>query len=198
MVFTSLSSRPGHRLRSLLGACLLAVASGASHAGVGLVWDMSNWHLSATPSQTLELHATVYNEASATEHLLGSRFVAAFGEGIEDAYDFVGPLVSVAEQFALLDLAPGQSMDFVFGRLVPVGGKLAPGDYMGGGFALTFRDQNGAAVSWTPEHTLMVTVADGAPTSDLPEPASLALALSCLGALALQRRRVSAPSRRCR
>ena len=90
MVLTSLSSRPGHRLRSLLGACLLAVASGASHAGVGLVWDMSNWHLSATPSQTLELHATVYNEASATEHLLGSRFVAAFGEGIEDAYDFVG------------------------------------------------------------------------------------------------------------
>lgn len=188
MAFYSPSFPSGRRLRSLLGALLIA-ASGASQAGVGLAWDMSSWHLDATPGQTLELRATVYNEASATEHLLGSRFVAAYGEGIEDAYDFLGPLVSVAEQFALMDLAPGQSMDFVFGRFAPVGGSIAPGDYMGGGFALTFRDANGAEVSWTPERTLSVTVTEGAPSQNLPEPASLALATSCLGALALQRRR---------
>ena len=197
MFSASLFSSRGSRLRSLLGALLLA-ASGASHAGLGMVWDMSDWHLDATPGQTLELRATVYNEASATEHLLGSRFVTVYGEGIEDIYNFVAPLVSVADQFATLDLAPGQSMDFVFGRLVPVGGSVAPGEYMGGSFGLAFRNAAGAEVAWTPEHTLSISVADATPTHDLPEPASLALAASCLGALVLQRRRVSAPSRQCR
>ena len=72
MSSSSSSALPG-RLRAWLGAVLLA-ASGVSQAGVSLSWDLAAWQYDATPSQTLELRATVYNEASATEHLLGSRF----------------------------------------------------------------------------------------------------------------------------
>lgn len=193
MSSSSFTARPG-RLRVWLAALLLA-ASGASQAGVSLSWDLSSWQYDATPDQTLDLRATVYNEASATEHLLGSRFVAAFGEGIEDAYDFLAPLVPLAEQFAMMDLAPGQGMDFVFGRLAPVGGNIAPGAYAGGGFSLAFRDSRGTEVSWTPERTLTINVAEGTPSNDLPEPATLLLSASCLGVLALQRRRTARVTR---
>lgn len=189
MSSSSFAARSG-RLRAWLGALLLA-ASGASQAGVSLSWDLSSWHYNATPAQTLELRATVYNEASANEHLLGSRFVAAFGEGIEDAYVFLAPMVPLAEQFAMMDLAPGQGMDFVFGRLAPVGGMIAPGAYAGGGFSLAFRDSRGIEVSWTPERSLTINVAEGLPGNELPEPATLLLSASCLGGLAWQRRRTA-------
>lgn len=193
MTFVPVSAAPGRRLRTMLGALLLAAASGASHAGVGLIWDLSQWSYTLTPSQTLELHASIYNEASATEHLLGSRFLAAAGEGIEFAYDFLAPDVSLATQFAAMDLAPGQGMDFVFGRLAPVGGWVAPGEYQGGGFALAFRDESGAEVSWSPDRTLRLTVVEDTPGQALPEPVSLALAGAGLGMLALQRRRGRKP-----
>lgn len=198
MVFSSPARRGRHlpaRLGALLGALLLA-AAGSAQAGVGMVWDLKQWSYTLAPDQTLELHATIYNEASADEHLLGSRFVAAYGEGIESAYDFLQPTQSLVEQFAAMDLAPGQSMDFVFGRLAPIGGQLLPGSYSGGGFALAFRDASGTEVSWTPEHTLHLTVADGGPVDPgqtVPEPGSLALAAACLGALVLQRRRAGQP-----
>lgn len=195
MFSSSSAARLGRHLRAWLGAGLLA-ASGASQAGVSLSWDLASWHLDATPTETVELRATVYNEASASEHLLGSRFVGAFGEGIEDAYVFLAPMVSLAEQFAMMDLAPGQGMSFVFGRLAPVGGRVAPGAYAGGGFSLAFRDASGAEVSWTPERTLTLQVAEGTPGNALPEPATLLLSASCLGVLALQRRRTTARVRR--
>lgn len=191
MVFGSVAARSGRFLRVLLGAGLLAAASGAAQAGVGLVWDLKQWSYTLAPNETLELHATIYNEASATEHLLGSRFLAAYGEGIESVYEFLMPAQSLAEQFAAMDLAPGQGMDFIFGRLVPIGGQAALGGYSGGGFSLAFLDANGAEVSWTPEHSLQLNVVAGSPTEpgQLPEPGSMALVAACLGALALQRRR---------
>lgn len=192
MVFGSIAALPGRFMRALLGAGLLAAACGAAHAGVSLSWDMKQWSYTLAPSETLELRATVFNEASATEHLLGSRFLAAYGEGIGEAYDFLMPTLSLAEQFAGMDLAPGQSMDFVFGRLVPVGGKAAPGGYLGGGFSLAFLDASGAEVSWTPEFNLYLSVSEDDPTAPgqaLPEPGSMGLAAACLGALVLQRRR---------
>lgn len=196
MVMVSVAARTGRVLRALLGAALLGAASGAAQAGLGLVWDLKQWSYTLAPDQTLELHATVYNEASATEHLLGSRFLAAYGEGIESAYDFLMPVQSLAEQFAAMDLAPGQGMDFVFGRLAPIGGQAPVGGYSGGGFSLAFLDASGAEVSWTPEHSLHLSVVDDGPTDPgqaLPEPGSLGLAAACLGALVLQRRRRPLP-----
>lgn len=190
MALVSMAARRGRMLRALLAAGLLA-AAGAAQAGLGLAWDLKQWSYTLTPDQTLELHATIYNAASATEHLLGSRFLAAYGEGIESAYEFLAPVQSLAEQFAAMDLAPGQGMDFVFGRLAPVGGQAALGGYSGGGFSLAFLDASGAEVSWTPEHSLFLNVVAASPTEpgQLPEPGSLGLAAACLGALLLQRRR---------
>lgn len=187
-MFSSLRSFQAGGLRAALGALLMA-ACGASQAGVALTWDLVDWQLRATPDQTIELRAMVFNEASASEHLLGSRFVGVYGEGIEGVYDFVDPHVSVADQFALMDLAPGQAMSFVLGRFAPVGGRVAAGAYGGGSFSLAFRDARGSEVSWMPERTLTIHVTEGSPEQALPEPASLALTASCLGALALQRRR---------
>ena len=176
----------------------LAATSTASHAELQMSWDLHSWTLEGSPTATLQLHAHLHNSPTSTEHLLGSRFVAAYGEGLEGLYEFAPATPSLVEQFAQLDLAPGESMDFLFGLLVPINGHVEPGVYGGGGYSLNFRDAQGAEVSWQPEASLLVRVVDRATPDDpqhVPEPATAALAALGLAAAGCGRRQRKAQAR---
>lgn len=190
-----MSPRPVWRRWALAA---LAATSTASHAELQMSWDLHSWSLEASPSETLQLHAHIHNSPASTEHLLGSRFVAAYGEGLEGLYDFAPATPSLAEQFAQLDLAPGESLDFIFGVLVPINGRVEPGVYGGGGYSLNFRDAQGAEVSWQPEASLLVRVVDRGTPDDpqhVPEPATAALAALGLAAAGWGRRQRKAEPR---
>ncbi|MEO3690989.1 PEP-CTERM sorting domain-containing protein [Roseateles paludis] len=169
----------------------LAAASSASHAELDMSWDMHSWSLEGTPSETLQLHAHIHNSPTSTERLLGTRFVSFYGEGLEGLYNFAPSTPSLVEQFAQLDLAPGESMDFIFGLLVPINGHVEPGVYGGGGYSLNFRDAEGAEVSWQPEASLAIRVVDRGTPDDpqhVPEPTTAALAALGLAAAGWGRR----------
>jgi MYXO-CTERM domain-containing protein len=169
----------------------LAAASSASHAELDMSWDMHSWSLEGTPSETLQLHAHIHNSPTSTERLLGTRFVSFYGEGLEGLYNFAPSTPSLVEQFAQLDLAPGESMDFIFGLLVPINGHVEPGVYGGGGYSLNFRDSEGAEVSWQPEASLAIRVVDRGTPDDpqhVPEPTTAALAALGLAAAGWGRR----------
>lgn len=181
---------PGYAWRHW-AAAVLAAASNASHAELDMSWDMHRWSLEATPGETLRLTARIHNSAVSNEHLLGARFVGFYGEGLEGLYDFAPSTPSLAEQFAQLDLAPGESMDFIFGLLVPINGHVEPGVYGGGSYSLSFRDSEGADVSWQPEASLAIRVADRSTPDDpqhVPEPTTAALAALGLAAAGWGRR----------
>jgi len=179
-----------------VAAAAVALASTASHASLVFGWDLNDWNPVVGQQEVVQLHAQLFNSPASTEWLRGDRLLAAVGEGIEDRYDFADAVPALADQLRDVVLAPGQSLDFVFGRLLPQGGEVDPGSYMGGGFGMGFADDSGRAVWWTPDHSLLVTVRDtGGGT--VPEPSPLAL-LALAGAAALLLRGVRPSSPRCR
>lgn len=180
-------------LRSLLAAAL-ALACSVGHAHLSFSWDLDDWNPVLGPRDTLLLRAQLFNDPTSTEVLRGDRLLAALGSDVDGIYTFMDAPTPLADQLRHVVLAPGQGMDLVFGRLVPLGGQAEPGRYMAeGGFSMAFADDNGREVGWTPDHSLVVTVRDGG-GNPVPEPAPLALL--AVAALAAWRFRPSSP--RCR
>lgn len=186
-MFPSLSLR---RWRAAVAVLALAGGTGLAQASLSFSWSLDDWSPVVRSDEAVILHAHLYNDAVSTETLLGSRLLGRYGEGIEDTYDFADALPPLAQQLANVSLAPGEGMAFVFGRLLPQGGSVAPGDYQGGGFALAFSDDAGREVSWSPDRSLRVQVVAAVPDGQLPEPALPAL-LASAAAAAWWSRRVS-------
>jgi hypothetical protein len=75
-----------------------------------------------------------------------------------------------------VDLAPGESLDFIFGIFVPITTPVSAGAWLGDSMSMSVFDAAGALQSWTPDRTLTITVQDDpSQPGELPEPASLAL-----------------------
>jgi hypothetical protein len=97
----------------------------------------------------IQLNATIVNDSSSTMDLVkGNFWGVGFGyNSSESPYQFVittyiitTPLGSLIEPGPILslDLAPGQSMEFIFGTLYPNGGSVAYGTYNFGQADLLF------------------------------------------------------------
>lgn len=182
------------RLARRLGAslalgCLLA-ATGPAQASLVWSWDLLEWNPTVGPTDTISLNAVLVNEASSTEHItwasLQGFWVNHTGDG---TYTYATPTVGLDVQFAGVDLAPGESFEFVFGRYLPSAAPVAEGQYWGDSFGIAMRDAAGKPSSWTPDHSYLITVAaQGDPGGSVPEPGVPSLLAAALGALAFTRR----------
>lgn len=175
-------------MRRAFVCAALAAASGLSHASLSFSWSLLDWNPVVTGNEAVKLHAQIYNDASSSEKLLGSRLLQRSADGIADAYAFADALPGLNEQLQNMVLDPGQGFDFLFGLLLPINGPLPPGSYYGGGFALSFADDAGGVVSWSPDRNLLIEVREGE-GQPLPEPATPALMLLAAGAAWLVRQR---------
>jgi hypothetical protein len=125
--------------RSLL-ACLVSLALGAAvalpapaDAAAIVTWSFDETNVTASPDQSLTIVATVSNSPAATDDLSFIHIAAVPGSGpavggtpLAAAYtvDFIETFFVVPET-----LAPGESFQFGWVALVPIGGYAPPGTY---------------------------------------------------------------------
>lgn len=143
-------------------------------------WASLDWHWSfdqpaytVGPSDSILVRATLYNEPTSTENLTGPAVSMLFAGDFQKTFDFTfGTPGSVfGMEFLRADLAPGDSLPFVFGLLTPVGGVAPAGTHLADP---AFMALNGG--NWTEAiNRLQVTI--------VPDPASPALGI--VGGLAV-------------
>lgn len=180
------------KLASATVLCAL-VFSGSAHASLTWSWAFGAAPAVVRPTDTVHISATITNDASSTEHLdfhgaqysgqmslIWYRFDSGYGEEMFD-----------------LDLAPGESLEFNFGTMTPIG-AVSPGVYglLRGTGTTWFSDGIsicGGAVSGPPYcegvftqplNDFLFTVSDA-----VPEPGSVTLVLGALGLMAATTRR---------
>jgi hypothetical protein len=137
-------------------------------------WDFNQTLYSVNPIDVIYVHATIVNDPSSSTDLTHGSMMSW---GIDPSYSqppyqFVfGPspgLHPFLDQFDNLDLAPGQSLQFVWGYLTPIGGSVAPDTYHFGPGSLSFDSSSTEYSSGFDVHVV-------------PEPASTSLLVVGLG-----------------
>ncbi|HEB57810.1 MAG TPA: PEP-CTERM sorting domain-containing protein [Gammaproteobacteria bacterium] len=156
----------------LLGSLMLS-AVGSAQAAVIWDWDFVSPVQTVTPTQTISMAARITNDATSTGNLtyqIPAGAVFSWGN-LLPTYNFVFGTTGndFWPQLTSLNLAPGESLDFIFGTLTPAGGMAAPGTYQSPGASLLLGDFGGRTGK-----TFQVTVVGGVP---VPEPAAWALLL---------------------
>ncbi len=165
------------KIRSItaLLAGLFLFAAHTAQAAVIWDWDFINPVQTVTPTQTVTMAARITNDATSTGNLVYPATITFAGINPGSAYGvydfFFGTNgADFWPQLSSMNLAPGESLDFIFGTLVPVGGLVAPGTYQLTGGSLFLGDVLGGRSG----KTFQVTVVGGVP---VPEPAAWALLL---------------------
>lgn len=171
------------RLRGLVIFCCLSLGLTVlpSTAHAVLVWD---WFFfpqatkTVAPNQSpISFEATIFNSFFSNEHLTQSRLAGAgwFRDTIPATYDFefgVPGTISFFDQFAGMDLAPGDSLGFVFGTFTQVAGPASPGTYQSlGGIGLRIPDSESVD---SKQHAFGLNVTSPS-TPIIPEPTSFIL-----------------------
>ena len=108
----------------LLPFVLLCVPSTAS-ADTIWSWSFDETTFIVGPTDSIVLHATLFNSPLSTEPLT-ERGGASFTGDLQKIYDFTwGP----DAQYSGLNVEPGDSFSFVLGTLTPIGGSVPIGTY---------------------------------------------------------------------
>ena len=172
-----MSRYAGSFLTRLCVGMLLALVVIQAQATLQWSWDFDDYHPVVAPTDSVSLHATLYNDASSTEHITEASFYgrqAVLNPHLP--YQASSTYADFMAQLAGLDLAPGEIFNFVFMVLSPVGGSAPVGEYgWVGDMSLAFVDQHGWPSGWFPDHDLHLTVAEHEPGGEVPEPASAML-----------------------
>jgi PEP-CTERM motif len=124
-----------HMSRGLATLAVLVVVLGSAPANASLIWsiDLHDIEGTVTSVQTVVIRGTLTNSISSTEKLgvIGGFLGVPSGYDYEvggfarlvNSYSFSwgGGSNSLTNQFEGLDLAPGETFDFVFGTFSPTG-----------------------------------------------------------------------------
>jgi PEP-CTERM motif len=123
--------RACNSILALLPPLLVSVPSVAS-ADTIWSWSFDQTEFVAGPSDSIVLHATLFNSSLSTEPLTETDG-ASFTGDLQKIYDFTfGPTGDSSEyglQFSGLNVGPGESFPFVVGILTPIGGSAPIGTH---------------------------------------------------------------------
>jgi hypothetical protein len=120
--------------RTSIPLCFLIGVLGApSVVSADAIWfwsfDQTEYEVSA--SDSIVLHATLFNSPLSTESVTRAWVPASFTGDLQKIYDFTfGPTGDSSEfflQFEGLNVGPGESFPFVVGILTPIGGSAPAG-----------------------------------------------------------------------
>jgi hypothetical protein len=110
--------------------CLLAAPS-VAFADAIWFWSFDQTEYVVSSSDSVVLHATLFNSPLSTESLTRASVPASFTGDLQKVYDFTfGPTGNSSEfffQFEGLNVEPGASFPFVVGILTPIGGSAPVG-----------------------------------------------------------------------
>ena len=155
---------------------VLISTSFSSHALLIWDWDLEKSTIDVTPSNTITLNATIYNDASSTQSIFSNTFItygmgwgSIFGPGNPYTYSS-GVDGWLLNQFIGVEVAPGDSFDFVFATLTPKNGLVDVGIYTSDYLMIAMKTDN---------IQLIKSVEINVNTIPVPEPSTIALL--CIG-----------------
>jgi hypothetical protein len=173
------------RLLAVVVSGLGLFVSTSAHATLIFGWDFAPSEVTVTNTDSIVISATLTNSLASDENLT----IVPTGAGLAGASDvtaeyqfYFGPLddgnsSDLFAQFTGLDLAPGESVNFVFGGLTPLGGFVPDGTYDIASGSLNFPGVGGVN-------------SDSAYTIHVPETSVTTLFAGALGVLIALRGRV--------
>ena len=175
-------------------ACLMMLAvTQNSFAGVNWNWSFDQNNLIVSPNDTAVLNAVLFNDVSSTANITYASFSGASDSRItaNSPYTFsFGPNGDFFSQFGGINLAPGQSYNFVFGTETPMDSPVAEGTSVQDLASLSLGNFGTIAQNY------QITVGEGS-TSVVPEAPSLILMIVGLMGIVVFTSKSRIKSERC-
>jgi hypothetical protein len=174
-----------NQIRSLIFAATLALVAPVAQATLILDFSILNQVQTVGPTDVVTIQGRLTNDLLSNENATSSAltsFTYFFG-GTTPAYIFsFGISGDLFSQFAAMNIAPGQSFDFVFGELTPNPGPVPVGTYVSRELDLVYHNAAGQDFQDVVDN---ITVNVGR----VPEPATVAFLGLGLAGLGFSRRK---------
>lgn len=149
-----------------IGLCTFCI-SGIANATLIAEWDFDDHNQNVLTTDTITLYATIYNNSTDNETVSALNAIFSLGNANSDY------LFSFGNYRSIIDLAPGESANFFFGTLNPIGGEAHVGDYSTRLSRLAINTSSG---NWHNAQTNFSWTATAAPApAPAPEPATMLL-----------------------